>query len=425
MKRLLQISLLLNLGLLIGVGWRSVARSPMPRTLRTEVGTPVPKPSSRFFQRRASAPPPASAWAAIESTDPQRLMANLRAIGCPEQTIRDIVTLRICRAYRDRWVEREAEQARSWHYTRNPDWREVRKRAHQQSALRNEMIHTLESLFGEHWQTMSAAMLGWPERWRDATDFLDVEKRHQLRDLDLRYNQAKNDLDQKGWRGELDTEGAAQLRDLERQKQAELAAMLSPQELEEYLYRRSPAADYVRRNLPAAKSESEFRAMVKLALEFELGTLPGRPADLGLPPGDSDLAHAEAERQSAFEEQLKAVLGEARIAEQQIAEEQRLVEERQRQKAEDEQHALTQLAEMAASVGIAEADARRFFERLNELRPVLEPKFNDMEKNLTGTDEEKQKQMEIAIRAELETIAVEIMGEQGKALVEKMARPEK
>lgn len=425
MKRLLQTSLLLNLGLLIAVGWRSIVQLPMPRNLRTEEGTPVPKPSSHFFQRRASALPPTSAWATIESTDPQQLMANLRAIGCPEQTIRDIVTLRICRAYLVRWVERAAEQARSWDYLRNPEWREARERVHQQSALRNEMIYTVESLLGENWQAMSAAMLGWPERWRDATDFLDVEKRRQLRDLDLRYEQVKNDLVQKGWRGELDTEGAAQLRDLERQKQAELAAMLSPQELEEYLYRRSPAADYVRRNLPAAKAESEFRAMVKLALEFEMGTLPGRPSDLGLPPGDSDLAHAEAERQAAFEEQLKAVLGEARIAEQQVAEEQRRAEEEQRRKVEDEQRARAELAEVAASVGIPEADARRFFERLNELRPVLEPKLNDMEKNLTGTDAEKRKQMEAAIRAELETIAVEMMGEQGKALVEKMTGPDK
>lgn len=425
MNRLLPISLLLNLGLLIAVGWRSYIQPAMPRTLRTEVGVAVQKPAARFFQRRPSSSPAAPAWATIESNDPLQLLANLRAVGCPEQTIRDIVTLRICRAYRARWVERAAEQARSWDYLRNPDWREARGRVHQQLALRNEMIHTLESLFGENWQAMSAAILGWPERWRDATDFLDVEKRRQLRDLDLRYEQAKNDLDQEGWRGELDLDGAARLRELERQKQAELRTILSPQELEEYLYRNSRAADYVRRNLPAAKSESEFRAMVKLALEFELGSLPAYPSQLGLPPGDPDLARAEAERQSVFEEQLKAILGEARIAEQQIAEEQRLTEERERQKATDERRALTQLAEMAASVGIAEADARRFFERLNELRPVLEPRFNEMEKTLTGTDEEKQKQMEIAIRAELETIAVEILGEQGKALVEKMARSDK
>jgi hypothetical protein len=76
---------------------------------------------------------------------------------------------------------------------------------------------------------------------------------------------------------------------------------------------------------------------------------------------------------------------------------------------------------MAAGVGIAEADAKRFFDRLNELKPVLEPQFEEREKGLTGTDEEKRKQMDAYAKSELGKIAVEIIGEQGPALVEKMA----
>ena len=44
-----------------------------------------------------------------------------------------------------------------------------------------------------------------------------------------------------------------------------------------------------------------------------------------------------------------------------------------------------------------------------------------MKKSLSGTEEEKRKQMDTFAKAEIGTIAVEILGEKGKALVEKMA----
>jgi hypothetical protein len=76
---------------------------------------------------------------------------------------------------------------------------------------------------------------------------------------------------------------------------------------------------------------------------------------------------------------------------------------------------------MAASVGIAETDAQRFFDRLKELEPTLGPKFEGIERSLTGTDEEKRKQMDAFIKAELGRIAAETVGEKGAALIEKMA----
>jgi len=422
MKRLLHLSLLLNLALLVAVGWRSAYQSPMPRATRTEVGTPAQKPSGRFFRRHAPAPPPATPWGAIESADPQRFIANLRALGCPEQTIRDIVALRICRAFRDRLLELEAASMRAWDFTRNRDWREGNERIRQQRELRNEMIYTLESVLGQNWSALGPALLGWGVPWRDPMESLSVEQRRELRALDLRYDELKHELERKGSTGRLDAEDAAQLRGLEQQKQAALAALLSPQELQDYLYRKSPASDYVRQNLPEAKSETEFRKMVDVALQLQMAESPTALAQrMGIEPGDPAVTKAEAERKAAFDQRLKEVLGEARIAEQQAEEERRLAEEKKRQAAENELRDLARLTEMAASVGIAEADAKRFFDRLKELEPILEPKFKEMEKSLTGTDEEKRKQMDAFAKAELGKIATEIIGEKGRALIEKMA----
>jgi hypothetical protein len=426
MKRILQLSLLLNLLLLVAAGWRSTHQPPLNRLPRSEVGHSVAKSLRRPTPARAGAPKPATPWAAIETADPRRFMANLRALGCPEQTIRDIVALRVCRAYRDRWVAIEAGATRSWEFTHNPNARELRDRHFQGRELRYEMIYALESLFGEGWQALAASLLGWPERGRDPTDFLDAEKRRQLRELDLRHERAKRELEHQGWVGELDVAGAAELRELERQKQAGLAAILSPQELEDYLGRQSPAANYVREHLPEAKSESEFRAMVKVAEEFEMSRGPASARQrIGLDPGDPAVVKADADHEAAFNQRLKEVLGEARIAEQQAEEEQRRAEEKKRQEAQDEQRERARFAEMAASVSLAEADAQRFFDRLKELRPVLEPKFAEMEKSLAGTQEEKRKQMDAFAKTELGKIAVEMLGEKGPALIQKMAESDR
>jgi len=55
------------------------------------------------------------------------------------------------------------------------------------------------------------------------------------------------------------------------------------------------------------------------------------------------------------------------------------------------------------------------------LEPILKPKFDAMAKGLTGTEEEKRKQMATFAKAEIGKIAVEIVGEKGQALVENMA----
>ncbi len=81
-----------------------------------------------------------------------------------------------------------------------------------------------------------------------------------------------------------------------------------------------------------------------------------------------------------------------------------------------------ELTDMAAEVGVSVESAKRFFERFQESQPVLEKKFTEMENQLSGTPEEKRKQMEAAVKAELNRIAIETMGENGPAVVEKMLK---
>jgi len=388
----------------------------MPRTPRTEVGQPIASAENHAGHAGAGTGP--TPWAQVDSGSPMGLIANLRSIGCPEQTIRDIVLLRLCREHRDRLLAAEAQDAPSWDYTRNrpPDYW-ARKRA-AQNQMRNELSATLESLLGWDLETLRETLLAWPACGAERTSFLTAVQRRQVREVEARYRELEQDLSHRGMMGVLDSDDRAQLRKLEAQKRAELAARLYPRQLEEYLYRNSSAAAYVRNHLPPAKSEAEFRLMVKVALELDMVNEPHPRFCI---PGSDDPGAQEAEaRKAALQERLKQVLGEERVAQQQAEEQARLQEEKLRRDRQCQERGRAQIIDLGASVGINREDAGRFCDRLEELKPVIEAKLKELEKNLAGTPVEQKKQLQTRVAAEFEKIAVEVLGERGRALVEKL-----
>ena len=421
MKRILHLSLLLNVALLVSVAWRHPQEPPMPRPPRGEV-RPAHQWSARGRVRsRASAAETATPWSRIEDRDPQRFLERLRAIGCPEQTIRDIVTFRVCREFQDRWIALRATAAQAWDYTRQPDWG-WQERNWQQQELRDEMHSTLEALFGQSWQSLTAAVRGGAAGERDGLESLSVDARRKIREVDGKFRRELDELQRRWGTGDMELADLNRLRELERQKRATLGESLSPAEHEEYLYRHSAAADYVRRNLPAAKSESEFRATVKLAMELGLNETTDAPRSLT--PTD-DIQRELAERKAAFDQRLLELLGEARLAEQEVEEQARKAADQKEQEAQRTQRAWDRFAAMVVEAGASAEEAGRLADRMEELGATLKTKFDELEKRLTGTKAEKEDQMEAAKSAEFEKIAVEIMGETGRALMKKIARANK
>ena len=161
--------------------------------------------------------------------------------------------------------------------------------------------------------------------------------------------------------------------------------------------------------------------MVKVAQEMEMGGSPNSfSARYGLPQEDDAGAKEQAAKQAAFAERLQAVLGEDRVAQQEQEEKLRLEEERKRQELQDKERERVRVANLAVEAGVPAENANRFFDRIVELEPVLKEKFDNLEKTLTGTPEEKQKRMEAEVRAELERIAKEIIGDRSKDLIDKL-----
>jgi hypothetical protein len=284
------------------------------------------------------------------------------------------------------------------------------------------MITEIQDLFNENWSQLSQEIIGWPRRTEESS-YLTREKRRDVDRIEQRYGRAKEELqlDLRGMLGNLDASDQSRLRDLELQKNTELGALLTPSELEEYLYRHSAAADYVLKNLPEAKNEQEFRTMVKVAQESEMQGSPNSfSARYGLPQEEDADAKEQEAKKAGFAERLQAALGKERMVEQEQEEKLRLEEERKRAEQRDKERERFRITNLAVEAGVPVENANRFLDRLMGLEPVLKEKFENLEKTLSGTPEEKQKRMEAEIRVELEKIAKETIGDKSTEFIDKL-----
>jgi hypothetical protein len=324
-------------------------------------------------------------------------------------------------------LSQRAEVFRHWDLTRNlgaRDWQELNKT---QRELRTAMETELEVVLGAPVAELRASILGWPE-WDAPNGSLSLKAQAKTRDFNQRYQTLTEEARQGLLPWESDPAVDARLKELERQKQSELAGMLTPQELAAYNLRESPAARYVLQHLPEAKSEEEFRRMVLAVQAVGIAAPkildPAHRYGPGAPSGgQSDEDRAYADKQAQLDALLKQTLGEQRVGEQQQEEQARLAAEAERQRLESEQRERARMDALAESVGIGADDAHRFMDRLKELEPVMQKKMDELEKSLAGS-ENKSKLLMDAMQVELERVAVETLGEKGRDLVKKMAEQE-
>lgn len=109
MKSALKISILANIGLVLLVAWliprvRVAGQNPAPSAALPETNRQISEPVA------AQSPVPAESqprfqWRSLESADYRTYIANLKAIGCPHQTIRDIITADVDGLYASRRAE--------------------------------------------------------------------------------------------------------------------------------------------------------------------------------------------------------------------------------------------------------------------------------------------------------------------------------
>jgi hypothetical protein len=212
------------------------------KSIEHKQGTPAKKESFSTQGSTPTNPVPTFNWAEVEAADYRQYVANLRTVGCPEGTIRDIVAADIAGHYATR-------VAAIW---------KPRFRAYWQKQMRDQPgpaeMKELMAL-GKEKEGVLKELLGRPVRDQELIDCLYLQLHGPEQELlflpEDKQQAALQVLRESGFeekRDKLQMEGS----DWERQEEMfkeqlrALATVLSPSELEEFRLRTSPSAQSLR-----------------------------------------------------------------------------------------------------------------------------------------------------------------------------------
>ncbi|HEX2851703.1 MAG TPA: hypothetical protein VHO24_00590 [Opitutaceae bacterium] len=257
----------------------------------------------------------ASSSAAAAPADPREddaaYLAQLRADGFPPEIIRTLVYARLQQRYSDRIrAVRGKSEMPYWRSNQMDFYAELS--TEDRAAIRSlykEMSAEAKALLGDG----DEALHPYEKDRRERTmGNLSSAKVRQLEAINTDYNELTTMVRERTKGGIVLKADREKLRLLEREKRADLAAVLTPEELVEYDLRASPAAGGVRNRLRNFEpSELEFRAIAALYVDLDLKY--GGPSNLS--------AAEQAARQAAEKElpaKLQSILSPERYAEYQV-----------------------------------------------------------------------------------------------------------
>lgn len=256
-------------------------------------------------------------WRMLESTNYFLYAQNLRNFGCPEETVRDILITDVAKVYGERRAELRAKAPppRYWETVESGrgapvDPPELRQ---QLEALEREQAQLIRDLLGVELATELARYTGDEGPDGPVVSFLPEGKRDGVRALQARFGAAEEAIYQRAG-GLLLESDRESLRQLQRQRETELAALLTPEELLSYQLYNSETAGNLRVQLNGFKPTQEefvrvFQAQKAFDDQFAHGAGGGDEAAMAL------RGRAEWQAQRALEDELRRVLGPQRYAE--------------------------------------------------------------------------------------------------------------
>lgn len=304
----LAISLLANVALV--VAWFSLTGTSAPVAVEPENFTASP---ARLFQRRAAGPREITVvvtnqlahgfrWANVESPDYKAYITNLRSIGCPEETVRDIIILDVHKLYAPRFaaLQKPEPERKYWQgYSPELQTPESRERAKQTRALTKEKETLLKELLGIR-STSELMLAANGTDWMELEfDYLPETKRKTLRAVMEKFQEEETEFYARA-SGTWDEAQQLEQKKLKKRKEAEIARVLSPEELLQYQLRSSDLASNLRYSeLDGMNvSEKEFLAVFKFK-QIE----QGRP-DGGNKEARDTYAKSVEESKAALKESL-------------------------------------------------------------------------------------------------------------------------
>ena len=204
-------------------------------------------------------------WRSLESPDYRQYIDNLRAIGCPEETIQDLIISEINKLYAGE-LRKLSPPETYWRAMNRLDLGKNHALSERKRQIEREKAEILKSLLGIDYREEMDRMTGTAaSAWR--FDFLPAEKLEPVKAVMARYeSQLEAILSRSG--GVFLPEDSAVVSEMLARRDKELAALLTPEEKTEFDLRNSPEAQSLRARLLAFEpNESEFRKLYDLQKE--------------------------------------------------------------------------------------------------------------------------------------------------------------
>ena len=307
--------LVVNLGLVAGTGYYWFTHRPVAEVTPTAEEPPATNEPVVIRTVEREVVTNDFRWAQLESEDYRTYIARLRSIGCPEQTIRDIIIADLDKVLAPKvasasghrqnlkyWQPEEEELANDW------DPREV---AQKMQNIDREKREIIQELVGADLVRERLKQRGIQDYYERRLSFLPEEKQTQVRRVLEKYDEQERSLRDKEIEDEdaLTPQDKAALQKLNAQREAEVAGLLSPEERQQYNLWMSPAANAARHSLYGMNAtEQDFQAIY--AARKQLDERWGQQ--------DPDSMDAQTRQQfelakSQADAQLKAQLGDEKF----------------------------------------------------------------------------------------------------------------
>jgi len=379
-----------------------------PAAGQTGVGSP---------KQAGGEPDDGTPWSALQKHRYEEAIRRLRAVGCPEETIRDLILMRLTRRAYDDVLDgvRVEASSRPWWRSNNDLVNRFTKAA---QAARPRMRAEAELVLGKPWKELLAEYF--PAYGTLPPDFLPSSQRKALSQLEAQLQERLQEIRGKaGSAGLIDAGLRAEMRQARQEHRGEVERLLNPAELSDYDARESAAGNFVLGNLPEAQSEAEFRAMVKAAqgtgIDFQEVFEPDVSDMDGWQKQRAQAAQAvrEAFLKSASPERADEI---ARLEAERESREQEAEAERQReQESRNEAEMRQQLEDAAREAGATTEGATRFIEALKARKDEWQAREKEMARQPGG-----RTKFEKEFRAMMDTLATEHFGEHGPEVLKKL-----
>lgn len=292
------------------------ARAPRPHRTITRIGTvtnearvTVPADPAPPAPPELPPLPPGFQWSLIESPDLRVYITNLHLIGCPPETIRDLI-----QAEHDGQFSARVEQVLAPFATQF--WELMLKG---QKNLETEFGKPVEALAQEKkgsWEKLEA-LIGYKPSikarrnrgFESVADFLPEEKRKLLAGVNARYERLEQVL--LNAPGPPSDARIQQLDELRKQRVAAVKNELTPAELDEYQLRTSAHARWAERVTGFEPKPDEYAAVARLKMKLDQDFPAPKNADADA------VKDFRTERRTAEDLRLLTLLGPQRFAEYQ------------------------------------------------------------------------------------------------------------